>query len=184
MASTTSSKLPFPETPSETDVALTDFQARRLLCEDIFTGGFFDPLKFRIFDTHDLQQYENLYRQQEFSMFGSYRFKEYVFGCPLENFTDEAVMAFFITKEYNVSPWHDLYKPGRFAFKDFTPGYVYPYNYVVLAEEPAEAITQPGFNIELHYLQIRKYVTPGTSEFMIIWLFGLEDRFIEETFVL
>ena len=86
-----------------------------------------------------------------------YHLREYVFVCPLENTRTQEVFPLYISKEYNVGPFGGWYKPGRFLF--VTPDEYKP----VLAEEPATAYVGLGFNVELYYLQMRKYIQQGKN---------------------
>lgn len=88
--------------------------------------------------------------------------EEYVFVCPLEDAVNDKVIPFYISKEYNVGPFDEPRMPGRFIFRNLAQRVNIPY-YMVLAEEPAIAYTEPGFSIESYYLQMRKYIQPGTG---------------------
>lgn len=53
------------------------------------------------------------------------------------------------------------YKPGRFIFgRDFQNRKM-EYDRALLAEEPAIAYEEKGFDVELYYLKIRKHVQLG-----------------------
>lgn len=123
----------------------------------------------------DLYEYSNPYKQRlcSNSISALYNFNEYLFLCPLEYLLDyenadedlpegdKPIIPFFVTKEYNVSPIEGTYKPGRFVFGDLLPDNLASYFQTILAEEPVNAYINPGFNVELFYLERRKYVQPG-----------------------
>jgi hypothetical protein len=166
---------------------LGDWRIRRRICEHIANSGIFQFFDFALVrgatneprrrdsdpantpgengdDVAEQQQRdENSYCQREFDLAdGFYRFEEYVFECPLEDWLNKVAITFYVSKEYNVGPLRaGEHMPGRFVFKNFTPGRLHPYNYVVLAEQPATAYLETNFNVELHYLRMRKYVKPG-----------------------
>jgi len=67
----------------------------------------------------------------------------------------------YVSKEYNVGSIGGPYKPGRFIIGR---GGQHAPDYLVFAEEPAIAYTEeqePGFNVELQYLRMRKNRSPG-----------------------
>ena len=68
-----------------------------------------------------------------------------------------------MSKEYNFGETGFPYKPGRFIIGNLREGYPDSDDSVqiILAEEPAGAYTRPGFNVEVHYLQIRKHAQMG-----------------------
>ena len=97
----------------------------------------------------------------------SFLFEEYVFVCLIQHELDDSlIIPYYISKEYNVAAAHQPYMPGHFVFGVLSPEIINPYtfNSMILAEEPAKAYIDFGFNIELHYLQIRKLVEPGMFE--------------------
>lgn len=115
-------------------------------------------------------EYTNPYKLQEFKIFSiNYypllHFKEYVFACLLRSIVNsEKLNIYYVSKEYNLMDGdeNESYRAGRFVigFRGTDPLSVF-HTYVLLAENPAEAFVKPTFNVELHYLQIRKYRRPG-----------------------
>ena len=80
-----------------------------------------------------------------------------------ENKTRVLSTAHYITKEYNVSLFTQFYKPGRFLFETILPGYPTFNHFMLFAEEPVTVFTEPSFDVELHYLQIKNNIQPGTA---------------------
>ena len=130
-------------------------------------------------EDYDPLEHSNPYTLKEFNVLDSVKshdFKEYVITCPpLKDFfiSDRSEIFYHVSKEYNVSPVEGQYKPGRFVFANFIPEVQTSYNYMILAEEPARAYRSPRFNVELHYIQMRKYISPGK---MMIIFFIMEKR--------
>lgn len=118
----------------------------------------------------DSFEYTNPYQQRNLrvNVNGFLRFKEYVFVCPMRNTQSNAVYGFYVSKEYNLSSGGESYKPGRFIVGDCTLRFPFPTISLILAEEPAKAYTEPDFNVELHYLRMRKYIQPGKLLFTIV----------------
>lgn len=176
--------------PRETDPALQSPQTRERICEEILGSGFFQwygfvairrsdvgrywdhslysPLFWLVYQptNSSLNQFEYTcpYITLNYITLNMNDFPEYVFVC-LVNDPDpsgqqpSAITPVYVSKEYNVGPFSVPIKPGRFV-------YFMPRHYGVkfaLAEEPAVAYTDLRFNVELHYLQIRKYVQPGKT---------------------
>lgn len=113
-------------------------------------------------DSKGTFEYTNSYKQREFDVAeDSYNFKEFVFVCPLMDWSDSDIFPYYVSKEYNVALPGAPYKPGRFLFGIIKPELK---TYVMLAEEPAAAFTKPGFNVEMYYLQIRRHAEPGTID--------------------
>ena len=74
------------------------------------------------------------------------------------------VREFYVSKEYNVSPVLDYYKPGRFVVGRISMAHVpFPSNNLILAEESATAFTDSSFDVELHYLRVRKHIRRGNT---------------------
>lgn len=94
--------------------------------------------------------------------------EEHVFVCIIRKRSSPYLTnlcPYYVSKEYNVFPKDlpsssitTLYKPGRFIFK-LHEGLVTD---VALAEEPSRAYTSTNYNVEMHYLQIRRNYRPGT----------------------
>lgn len=109
---------------------------------------------------------------REFNVIGSRyaELEEYVIACPIKKLINGYVFPFYISKEYNVSPLDELYMPARFLFINFWTDMLNISNdfYLLLAEEPAIGHGDPDFNVELHYLQLRKHVQPG--EILNSWI--------------
>lgn len=103
--------------------------------------------------------YDNQYSLQELiitSALGSryyFRTREFVFVCLLRQRSSTLLVPYYVSKEYNVSDGEG-YQAGRFVFGDRKPNVP---EHVILAEESAEAYVRSDFNVELHYLQMRKY---------------------------
>lgn len=176
--------------PSERDLSFSNAEIRRRICENIGNSGFFHwfnlvPVRIekmidernherfwdiiRVYNSRlNLYEYTNEYKRMELNVSDLYDVEEYVFVCPFQDAVDEDYEIFYyISKEYNVSPSARWYKPGRFIFGVSSP--TIPIAYLILAEEPANVYTQPGFNIELHYLQRRNHVQTGKPRKNIIY---------------
>lgn len=180
------------DVPAGTDPATSHAGVRRQICDDIICNGFFyrtrtdlalareiysdlshptfSDVSHEIYTyTNNSMEYTNPYRPKQFIL-PTFRFTEYVFFCPfkdtfdLDDDEEPTGMHFFISKEYNVGPFSNHYMPGRFLMGSD------PYNHddimVLLAEEPAVFYAEPGFNVELYYLRIRKYIRPGIFYFI------------------
>lgn len=110
-------------------------------------------------------EYTNPYEQRRFSMRISDSFDiitEYVFLCPFRDLSTLDLAPIYVSKPYNVSPFADgSYMPSRFVIGNLIPTYLPAYNNLILAEEPVVAYEKSDFNVELHYLRLRKYVKPG-----------------------
>jgi len=87
--------------------------------------------------------------------------EEHVFVCLLLNWKNYDVVPFYVSKEYNLNLAGEPFKSGRFVFARFLPGVQNSFNYIILAEEPVNAYTGPDFNVELHYLEKKKYYDLG-----------------------
>lgn len=176
----------FTDSPSETDPVIWNPQ---LICEDILGSEFFELLGLvpndvrkiylnwnqqgysaffsQVYDSSNLlDSYESTYpyKLREFSKMTTFHhLREYLFVCPATDTSEKNVMVYpyYVSKEYNVGLLGQSFKSGRFVFSNFIPGRRDSYDIVILAEEPAIVHTEPSFNIELHYLHIRKYIDPG-----------------------
>lgn len=120
----------------------------------------------------DSPVYTNEYGLLEFSLGNNedsptYILKEYVFVCLSRNSVSGDIMPFYVSKEYNVGSLERFYKPGRFVFTDFVLEQPPTYNYILLAEEPADAYIPPGFNVELYFLQIKQYIIQSSKTWKI-----------------
>lgn len=114
---------------------------------------------------HHSYEYSNPYEQMEFRVTTSHYFKEYVFVCPFRNSgssSNRAIIPYYVSKEYDVGPFGEPYMPGRFIFGNLVPKHPNSLFYMILAEEPASTFTDTNFNVELYYLQIRKYIQLST----------------------
>ena len=105
-------------------------------------------------------EYVNDYEKLDFNITGIGRFEEFVFMCPLTDLFTRNVNPFYISKEYNVGPSNELYMPGRFMFGN-TLRVHHSYDYSILAEGSARAYTDLTFNVELHYLNLRRHAESG-----------------------
>lgn len=172
---------------SSQDPVILEASNQESICEDIAGSGFFHwwrlipvdkeeihrnryhPKYSEVFyqiytpgSSPDSYEYNNSLRPYEFLLMGSLHYMtEHVFLCPLKSLLNKDIMLFFVSKEYDVSPFDGYVMPGRFVFADFTPGHPSIHNYIILAEEPARAYVEPNFNVEIHYLRMRKHVQPG-----------------------
>ena len=105
-------------------------------------------------------KYSNLYLRLEFIHRETMlRNKEHVFICPMENQMDASLELFYVSKEYHVSV-SKPYLVGRFVFQKWSSHAAdltsMTFNFVILAEGPALVYGGPNFNVELHYLTMRK----------------------------
>ena len=91
--------------------------------------------------------------------------QEYTFVCLVRqrsSSSNKAKIAYYVSKEYNVfTGQSSQHIAGRFVFKPPTA----TIQLVILAEEPAKVHESPDFNLELHYLQIRRDREPGRVKF-------------------
>ena len=156
---------------------------RERICENIGESGFFSWWHLARIDKNEILRDKdsyldiyglidnstnpsntNLYDLKEFVMMPDAQFlKDFFFICLFERSPDRAIIPFYISKEYDVSPFQDLYMPGRFVIGNFMPELPTVYRAIMLAEEPARAYEKPDFYVELHYIQLRKYVHPGKA---------------------
>jgi hypothetical protein len=124
--------------------------------------------------------YSNPYSVLEFSVDGvqrglvaEIRFREHVFACIVRNRYSRDLLAYYVSKEYNVL--NNSYMPGRFVFRkndDDHPSYArIIFSAIALAEEPATIYQRPNYNLELHYLRIRKHRRPGKISDNYIYTF-------------
>lgn len=158
----------------------TDAQTWESLCKEIFSSGYFELVNvvlvdiredffnpnswysseiLEIFD-HD---FTNPYILRKINLFGNLEVEEYIVACPVRKRESNYIFPCYVSKEYNVASFGDSYMPGRFIFLNLMAEYTNHHSefYIILAEEPGIAHTEPDFNVELHYLQIRMYVEPG-----------------------
>lgn len=171
--------------PSVADPATMNASMRQQICDDIANSGIFHLLNFvpvdtkKIFNkrnnptysamfhrlyisTNGSYKYENQYTRQTLRVsVDLYEFEEYLFVCPLKSLYGRDIIPFYISKEYDVSSLDEHYMPARFVFKRFLPGHPNAHYYTLLAEQPANVHAEPDFNVEIHYLQMRKYIEPG-----------------------
>ena len=166
--------------PLRTDLAEGNAGIRRRICDDIICNKYFYRTSFELLQAgviyRDLKHprfmdvfqlvhnsanvYANSYRPLGFIM-DDINFQEYVFYCPFRDLDDEeSTYHFHISKEYNVGPFSEPYMPGRFLIGHSEAEKLDEID-LLLAEEPAKAYTKQGFDIELFYLQLRKYIGPG-----------------------
>lgn len=168
--------------PSQLDPANSNARNRQRICEEVTGSGFFEwyamspvnlnaiyteltqPRYFDIF--HQIYspsgntlpyKYNNPYNVKQFKVLDpmSMNFHivdEFVFVCLLKQWASGDIVPFYVSKEYNVN-LEETYKVGRFVFGEN--------RFVVLAEETARAYSTSNFNLELHYLQMRKHRRPG-----------------------
>ena len=93
--------------------------------------------------------------------FASIRTNEYVFVCLLKCKYTKRLVTHYVSKEYNL--FNNPYKAGRFIFEIQDINRILNTSFVDLAEEPAEIHEGSNFNIELYYLEIRKYRRHGKT---------------------
>lgn len=178
--------LPSSDMPSPSDPATSDAQTRERICQDISGSGFFDIWKLIPVDKRTIlrnqyanqsysdivhqiynptYEYTNEYKEYVFRTLPNWYYtREFVFFCPLKNSSNNQLITFYVSKEYNVGISEIHQKSGRFIFGNFEPAtgqMSQNREYVILAEEPAKVYKEPGFNVELHYLRIRKFIELG-----------------------
>lgn len=177
--------------PSKTDPAASDARIRKEICEDIIRSEFlpnfyhwiphkttkllrpgYSDIFHQIYSSSD--KYTNSYKKYQFHVSTHvdtgeihHYFKEYAFVCPIKDEfgNEELTRAYYVSKEYNVSSFSELYMPGRFLFGTVLAGHGYPMycHAKIFAEAPARADTETSLDIELQYLRIRKYTQSGTN---------------------
>ena len=82
--------------------------------------------------------------------------KEYVFTCLLADINDlDNIHPLYVAKAYNTRRGLHVH---RFLFPEKKEK---RFQRVMLAEQPAKVYTLPDFNVELHYLELRKLHEPG-----------------------
>jgi hypothetical protein len=169
-------------------------QVRQRVCEDVTNSGFFGrrdmiPIDirkvrldwnhpryrnifFKIFnatDSGNFYEYFNPYIEREFKMKmspGHYVravVTEHVFVCPVKSLLTNDTILFYVSKEYNLRPSGEPNKPGRFVFGNFVSGSL-PKHTLMLADVPADVYVEGNFDVESHYLGMRKYIEPGKIE--------------------
>jgi len=110
-------------------------------------------------------EYTNRYREREFHINNFTRITDYVFICPMKDITPRRygfLIPYYVSKEYNVNPVGQPHMPGRFIiFSKPVSRYLHSSYSMIFAEEPARVYTEPHFNVELYYLQIRRHTKPG-----------------------
>lgn len=123
--------------------------------------------KNRIKNLLNLHEYTNPFARQEFEILNSrstqsflVRAAEYVFVCLLKKQYQDELVPIYVSKEYNVSG-SESYMAGRFVFRNREYPRHPEYHYMLLAEKPATVYTRSDYNVELHYLEIRKRRQPG-----------------------
>lgn len=176
-----------PDPPSKLDSSTKDSLTRLRLCEDLSNNGVFkvlgynapdmkstdlytkleQPENWRIFydlytrNSSDKYEYTNSFSLQKFAFLidiidGLHTIQvpldieEYVFVCLFEEQNSKNVIPFYVSKAYNLL--HDR----RFLFLNHNVP-------LMLAEKSAEAYINQNFNVELHYLELRKHHEPGNS---------------------
>lgn len=186
--------------PHESDPATTDAFTRLQICEDISNIGIFayeekipvdkkeifTELKQpqyaeifnRIYNSTDLQKYSNPYTQQEFRIFQYFPRhlhvepapifrKDYVFICLLKREGTDKIVPFYVSKPYDL---HRGFSVHRFVFSMSSSS-----QDIMLAERSADVYVKSDFNVELHYLELRKHHEPG------IWIVLNELFFTNNT---
>ena len=175
----------FAALPFLTDPAASDAALRTQICEDIFYSGFFSA-NFILCDLNDSNilheirnstnlvdssAYTNSFVERTFNHLNSHVFSEYTFLCPLKNWSNNRKYVFYVSREYNVSSFKELFKPGRFIHGTNLQGFLPVSHVLILAEEPMCTYMEPNFDLELQYLQMRKYIEPGeykTVNYLVI----------------
>lgn len=111
---------------------------------------------------HALHVYTNSYTKQEFVLTKfalnqnheytpvSFANEEYVFVCLLKRKNSKDIVPFYVTKEY------DMQYGRRYVFLNTDTE-------IMLAEKPAKSKVRPDFNVELHYIEVRKRRESGTN---------------------
>lgn len=193
----------FPDPPTKRDAAKEDAHIRLRVCEDITDSDIFMADTMEAVDMDEMYkelnqekysdlfhqiyeptknpaksliqpyEYKNLYTLREMDVLirfvdsssTTFRFPEYVFVCLLRNWDSNDISAYYVSKEYNVSD-DGPYTAGHFVF--------WGRGRVILSEEPAKSYARNDYNVELHYLHLRKYHQPGTSNYsslpLSVWL--------------
>lgn len=109
-------------------------------------------------------KYTNPYALQEFEVYKFFptrepetvRKEEYVFVCLLKRKASGDIVPFYVSKLYD--PHHGLHA-HRYLFLTFAEG-------IGIAERSAEAkSTTRDFNLELHYLELRKHHERGKAKY-------------------
>ena len=102
---------------------------------------------------------DRYYKEEEFVTYG-YSFTERVFVCLVRlidaSHNTRGIVPLYVSEEYNVGTIPAPFKPGRFVIMKGEADFR---DILVLAEQPAVAYTKEqasDFNLELHYLGIRK----------------------------
>ena len=93
----------------------------------------------------------------------SFSFKEYTFACLLRSKRSKKIIPFYVSKAYGLQ--HDR----RFVFMENVDVY---YSLMMLAESSADIYTNQNFNVELHYLELRKFHQPGKNEVHMFMIRG------------
>ena len=81
--------------------------------------------------------------------------REYVFVCLMKRESSNDSIPYYVSKVYNLlNSLRFIVLPKSESFEPFT--------HIMLAEEPAKVFGNIDFNVELHYLELRKYHSPST----------------------
>ena len=104
--------------------------------------------------------------------------------CPVKDFSGRYIIPYYVSKEYNICSRGEFYIPGRFVLGNFTPERSSAsYDSVLLAEEPAIAFVPIDFKVEMHYLRMRKYITPSKVQISNRLLIRVEDTYSKAQFI-
>ena len=154
--------------PHELDPVVVDARVRLEICEDVRTSELFIetheklPLSTQIALTNENSA---PYAQREFKLTyfilnenheyipRPFKNKEYIFVCWFQNKTTNDVVPLHVSKVYG---W-------RFNRRYIVLEKSFPHETqrVMLAEKPATVYARPDFNVELHYLEVRKHYKSG-----------------------
>ena len=157
---------------------MTDSNARLQICEEIGLSGVFDQYGKSYFDVKQfrceffataesyLLGFGTDYVLREFKVAKfhprlterkpiSVIKKEYVFPCLLREDHTSLLFFFFVSKLYNAANGLSAH---RFLFPQ---KYFSLNNDVMLVEGSSRTYMKPGFNVELHYLELRKNYQPS-----------------------
>ena len=177
--------------PTKTDPAKSSAAVRQQISADITSNGIFPAALFlapvepaeilsagraanpHIFDLlfGDTNEYTNPFSEEQFLIWAPpfHAAKEHVFACPVRSSlnNDATIFPYYVSKEYNVGPFHEPYAPGRFVFGSLQSLVWHTqvrsaFSHVMLAEQPAKAFHGSEFNIEEYYFRLRKQTRAGT----------------------
>jgi hypothetical protein len=159
------------DAPFELDPAAEDASVQRRLCEETSNSGVFEWYEYEPVAANEKHNErkrslqspsgsKSLYVQRQFDLVGLASadlgtVTEYLFVCPIKIKRSDGVVSHYVSKAYDLQ--HDL----RFVFLQKATHT--QYTHLMVAEKSAESYTKPDFDVELHYLELRKHHRPGTK---------------------